>query len=245
MIAATFAEYAINYAEEARKTRLALPPQLRQTVDEIEAELASNPNKYPERTSAASRDGTVLIYRHPLPKLEIAFEVDRDKKILYLFHYFAPTVAPQQTIFISYSHQDEDWLAKLRVFLAVLEQQGLINFWDDSKIEPGRPWEEQIRGVLDSSKAGLLLVSQHFLISKFVKDVELAKLLEAAKGAGKQIFWLPLSPSTVFSSHKEITQFQALVADPHKTLQELADVEQKKVFVDVTEKLRNCATAWN
>jgi TIR domain len=244
-MAPNFPDYAINYADEARKTRLALPPLLRQTADEIEAELAANPDKYLDRISAASRDGRTLIYRHPMPKLEIAFEVDRDKKILYLFHYFAPTVSQQQTIFISYSHQDQSWLAKLKVYLRTLEQQGIIKFWDDSQIEPGSPWEKQITDVLDSSKAGLLLISQDFLVSQFVKDVELAKLLEVAKRAGKQIFWLPLSPSTVFSTHKEITQFQSLVADPHKSLDELEDVQQKKVLVDVTEKLMNCARAWN
>jgi len=243
MSQASFPEYAIKHEEAARKMRLALPPPLRQAVDEIEGELCANPDRYPDRLSSVSRSGTTWIYRHPAPEIQITFEVDRASKIIYFFHYYAPTLSPQPTVFISYSHQDKEWLDKLRVFLTVLEQQGLIKFWEDGQLIPGEPWEKQIREVLDASKAGLLLVSQHFLISKFVKEVELPKLLEGAAKAGKKIYWLPLSPSTVFSSHKEITAYQSLLEDPKVSLEELDAVKQKKAFVDVTEKLMQHARA--
>jgi len=105
------------------------------------------------------------------------------------------------------------------------------------------PWATQIKEVLDASKAGLLLISQNFLISQFVKDVELPTLLEGAARAGKKIYWLPLSPSTVFDTHKEITAYQSLLAAPAKSLEELEEVEQKKALVEVTRKLMQHAKA--
>lgn len=125
----------------------------------------------------------------------------------------------------------------MKIFLTDLEQRGIIKFWDDNQLIAGVPWEKQISDVLDASKAGLLLFSQNFLASKFVKEVELPKLLEASKRAGKPIFWLPLSPSTVFDSHKEIAAFQSLLVDPSISLKELAAVEQDKVLVEVRKKL--------
>jgi hypothetical protein len=241
MSAPSFPEYALKYADEARKTRLAMTLQLRQVADDIEAELARDPEKYPERIIPASTDGKSKIYQHPGPELQITFEVDRETKIIYLFHYFAPKLAPQPTVFVSYSHKDQEWLDKLRTFLTALEQRGVIRFWDDSQLVPGNPWERQITDVLNGSSAGLLLVSQNFLISQFVKDVELPKLLNAAKDRGKQIFWLHLSPSTVFLTHKEITEFQSLLPNPQTSLAELDAVNQQAAFVDITGKLMKYA----
>jgi hypothetical protein len=243
MSGASFPEYAIKYAESARKSRLALTPALRQAADEIEAEMTVDPDRYPERMTPASVDGRSRIYQHPSPQLQITFEADRDRKIIYIFYYSGPTLTPQQTIFVSYSHEDKPWLEKLKVFLTVLEQQGLIRFWDDSQLVAGVPWETQIKEVLDGSRAGLLLVSQHFLISPFVREVELPKLLDVAVRAGKRIYWLPLSPSTVFETHKEITVYQSLLDNPEISLEQLDEVKQKMAFVQVTKTLMQHAKA--
>jgi len=61
----------------------------------------------------------------------------------------------------------------------------------------GQQWERQIQEVLDAACAGLLLVSQDFLVSNFINNVELPRLLDAAQRSGKRVFWLHLSPSTV------------------------------------------------
>ena len=53
------------------------------------------------------------------------------------------------TVFISYSHKDEDWKDRLRPHLGVLEKAGRITLWDDRRIDAGddlvsrrsrRPW---------------------------------------------------------------------------------------------------------
>ena len=84
----------------------------------------------------------------------------------------------------------------------------------------------------------MLLVSQDFLASKFITTYELPRLLSDAKREGKKIFWIPLSPSTVFASHREITDFQALTDDPKISLEELPMSQRKRALVQVYEKLR-------
>jgi hypothetical protein len=124
------------------------------------------------------------------------------------------------------------------MFLTVLEQEGVIKFWDDEQLKPGQLWEEEIKQVLDSAAAGVLLVSQDFLVSKFIKEKELPKLLEGAQKEGKKIFWAPLSPSTVFESHEHITKYQSLLPDPRTSLEERSEADQKKALVEMSKLLR-------
>jgi hypothetical protein len=51
---------------------------------------------------------------------------------------------------------------------------------------------------------------------------------------------LQLSPSTVFDTHREITQFQSLLDDPKVSLQELETVNEaqlRKVLVEMSRRL--------
>jgi len=107
-----FAEYASKLSEEGSRTRRDLPAELRSTVDQIEANLMQDPNSQTDRVIAASLDGKTRIYKHPDPLIEITFEVDDEKKVIYFFHYTAPTFRVRETIVIGYSHVDERWLTE-------------------------------------------------------------------------------------------------------------------------------------
>ena len=41
-------------------------------------------------------------------------------------------------VFISYSHADGDWLKRLQIMLAPLRRQGMLDVWEDTRIEPPR-----------------------------------------------------------------------------------------------------------
>ena len=69
-------------------------------------------------------------------------------------------------VFITYSHRDTDAREELRIRLAVMEQQGMINLWDDNKILPGDEWYKNISDNLASSDILLYLVSASSLVSK-------------------------------------------------------------------------------
>ena len=136
-------------------------------------------------------------------------------------------------VFISYSHQDVDWLRRLRVHLKPLEDERQVEIWDDTKIAPGSRWREEITRAVDSAKVAILLVSADFLASDYIKDNELPPLLVAAKEEGAIILPVILSPSR-FVRTASLSHFQA-VNDPAKPLVGMSRNEQEAVLVKVSE----------
>jgi hypothetical protein len=65
---------------------------------------------------------------------------------------------PQPTkdqIFINYSKKDRDWLEKLQIVLKPLIRKGTISIWDDTQIQIGDQWRNQIAEARDL-EGGLL-----------------------------------------------------------------------------------------
>ena len=236
MTAEDFPQFAVKQTKGALASRRQLSPEHAKQLDELVWDLAESPGHIAP-LSRLSQTGK-LVYKHPLTGLEVTYSVDMAQKVLYFYHFSAP-LPPRQTIFISYSRSDVEWLQMLRKFLTVLEREGIIRLWDDSYIKPGEPWEESIRQALDSSCAAVLLVSQDFLASPFITEYELPRLLSDARRGGKRIFWVPVSPSTVFDSNEEITVFESLVENPRVSLIELSEAEKLRTLVEVSRRLRD------
>jgi hypothetical protein len=81
----------------------------------------------------------------------------------------------RDTIFISYSHADRKYLDRFKVHLAPLEAQGALDVWEDTRIDAGGSWQEDIRRALDRAKAGVLQISPSFLASSFIRGHELPR----------------------------------------------------------------------
>lgn len=81
-------------------------------------------------------------------------------------------------VFISYSHKDEFWKDRLMTHLAVLEFEGLLHVWADTRIEAGEDWYERIQSAMDDSRVAVLLVSPDFIASKFIRNEEVPRLLK-------------------------------------------------------------------
>lgn len=127
-----------------------------------------------------------------------------------------PAARPTRSrVFISYSHKDLKWLKRLEPHVAHLET--LI--WDDTRIKPGADWRGEIRQQLDEAKVAILLVSAHYLASKFIKENELPPLLKAAKEEGAVILPVIVSPCR-FDVTESLSQFQAL-NDPDQPLMKM------------------------
>ncbi|HEX9970665.1 MAG TPA: toll/interleukin-1 receptor domain-containing protein, partial [bacterium] len=63
------------------------------------------------------------------------------------------------TIFISYSHKDEEWKDKLVTQLGVLQQQDYLDIWVDTRIEGGDDWFQAIKEAIDATSIAVLLIS--------------------------------------------------------------------------------------
>ncbi len=72
------------------------------------------------------------------------------------------------TIFISYSHKDEEWKDRLVTHLGVLERRGTLRVWEDRKIAAGGAWFEEIEDALGKADAAILMISADFLNSEFI-----------------------------------------------------------------------------
>jgi hemoglobin-like flavoprotein len=98
-------------------------------------------------------------------------------------------------VFLSYAHEDVEWRDEFEGMLAPACQRGLIKVWSDKSIEAGESWSHEIDQALAQAGAGLLLVSDNFLKSAFITNVELARVLASAQKGGIAIRWVPISAS--------------------------------------------------
>jgi hypothetical protein len=68
-------------------------------------------------------------------------------------------------VFVSYSHNDAEFLDRLLVHLKPLEKEGLLDLWVDTRLRAGDKWKKEIEKALQRATVAVLLVSADFLAS--------------------------------------------------------------------------------
>ena len=143
----------------------------------------------------------------------------------------AANVSAQRTqVFISYSHQDREWLIKLQKLLKPLIRNQNIILWDDTKIKPGAKWREEIQTALETTKVAVLLVSADFLNSDFIADHELPHLIKASENEELTILWVYIS--ACLYDVTEIGNYQS-AHTPLNPLDSISSAEQQKVLTEI------------
>nr|MDQ2694475.1 toll/interleukin-1 receptor domain-containing protein [Pseudomonadota bacterium] len=94
---------------------------------------------------------------------------------------------PRDQVFISYSHKDEAWKKRLVEQLRVLELEGQFTVWEDRQIAGGDDWLPAIEQALNDARAAVLLISASFLTSKFIRSVEVPRLLQRRQSEGMRV----------------------------------------------------------
>ncbi len=135
-------------------------------------------------------------------------------------------------VFISYSHRDAKWLERLQVHLKPLVRQGLVDSWDDTRIEAGEDWADEIRSALDRTRAAVLLLSADFMASDYIAKHELPAILDAARSDGAVVLPVNVSPCIL----GELGAIQA-VNPPSRPLIDLRTGDRERVWMDVVESI--------
>jgi len=91
-------------------------------------------------------------------------------------------------VFISYSHKDEQWKNQLASQLNVLAGEGILDTWDDRRIEAGGQWYAEIEKAINQASAAVLIISADFLNSPFIRKEEIPRLLKRREEEGIKIF---------------------------------------------------------
>jgi hypothetical protein len=117
----------------------------------------------------------------------------------------------------------------------------VIDVFDDTKIAPGRRWNDEIARALAAARCAVLLVSADFLASDFIHDNELPTLLRSAQDDGAAIIPIVIS-SCAFAQHPQLSAFQA-VNPPDRPLIDMPKGEQELVLTRVAAAIADvCAT---
>lgn len=139
-------------------------------------------------------------------------------------------------VFISYSHDDKEWLDRLHKTLKPLLRNKTITPWDDTQIRVGAKWKDDIEKALSEAKAAVLLVSQNFLASDFIASEEVPELLKSASTKGLKIIWVPISDC--LWEETEIANYQAAYS-PKSPLDSLEKWQVNTALVEICRKIKD------
>ena len=114
-------------------------------------------------------------------------------------------------LFISYSHEDEDFIKNFRKHLCTLKDNGLIKDWYDRKILPGKEFQDEINKNLENADIICLCISANFLSSDSCKK-EIIKSLELRNYKNVSVNPIILSPCT-WSDNKSISKLLVMPTD--------------------------------
>jgi hypothetical protein len=141
----------------------------------------------------------------------------------------------RKKVFISYSHRDRRWISRLEVHLKPIFDLGVIEYWHDGMISPGRKWWEEISASIEKSQIAILLVSADFLASDFISRNELPPLLKKAEEDGCHILPIIAGPCR-FLRHDALAEFQS-VNPPSRPLSGMNSHDRETLFVRVADTI--------
>lgn len=180
------------------------------------------------------------------PSPTCLYEISAERLIFYLNQELGtlPKVVHQkykiqdksirEKVFISYSHLDKEYLSDIQRHFKPFKNQ--IAFWDDSRIQPGQKWKDEILKAILETKVAILLISTDFLGSDFISSEELPPLLEAAEKEGAVILIVILKPC-LFEEFDDLNQFQAM-NPPNRPVSKMDENEKEELFVNLVRQTR-------
>jgi internalin A len=95
-------------------------------------------------------------------------------------------------VFVSYSKADSAHLIKLENHLSVLKKNGTIETWNCRKLLPGEKWDGKIKNELEEADLILFLISDDFLATDYIWDVEIKRAIERDNDPSDSVRVIPI-----------------------------------------------------
>lgn len=137
-------------------------------------------------------------------------------------------------VFISYCHEDGEFLERLRRHLGLLESQFAVEIWDDRRIGTGENWRQSIETAISSSDLYVCLISVDFFASEFIRDHEIPVILKAVEN-GKPL--LPIRVGPLGVDGHPFCRLQSL-NEPNRPLISMTKAEQESFFAEATKTMQ-------
>jgi hypothetical protein len=146
-------------------------------------------------------------------------------------------------IFISYAHEDEEFKDQLVKMLAGLHRRGIVDAWQDRRIEAGDEWYQSIQDAMDECDLALLLVSSDYLASRFIQEEEQPRLLQRRQEMQLRVVPIVVRPC-MWESEPVLKDLQALPKDgkPIITFSQ-ATGDRDQVWTDIAAVIEQRAKA--
>jgi hypothetical protein len=146
-------------------------------------------------------------------------------------------------IFISYSHRDEMFKDELVTMLAGLQRRGIVDAWQDRRIEAGDEWYKSIHDAMNDCDLAVLLVSADYLASRFIQVEEQPKLLERRREMQLRVIPIIVRPCT-WQSEPVLKDLQAMPRDGKAVITFLKETgDRDQVWTDIATDIEKRAKA--
>ncbi|MGL4630588.1 MAG: TIR domain-containing protein [Leadbetterella sp.] len=159
-------------------------------------------------------------------------------------NYLTDVKLSQKTkkVFISYSHNNTQWMNKLKVHLGGFVQQKRIEVWDDTSILPGDRWDAEIQQQLEQADIFILMLTADFVNSKYIMSKELA---DAYKNMhSRQAILIPILVEPFYKGSipiiegEKLSNFEMLPKNHDQKLQAISLWEnENEAFSNIMERL--------
>lgn len=160
----------------------------------------------------------------------------RADKMIRKFNRRLPNLLRNQ-VFISYSHKDGEWLERFQIALKPFVRNQSFKVWADEKIEAGDDWQKEIDQALESTKVALLLVTENFLASDYINQVELEHFIKQSKKKNVVIHWVAITATNYEETPLKTIQ---CVNQPDKPLESFErEYERDKAITEICRKIKS------
>jgi tetratricopeptide (TPR) repeat protein len=143
-------------------------------------------------------------------------------------------------LFLSYRHVPFDRRVSERLAIHLASAADEIQTWVDNGIELGDEWKREIERAIETSDVGVVLISADFLVSPFIRNVELPMLVEAQREGRLRLIPLYVAPGAVVPDG--IKGLQGPNA-PAKPLSALTNMQREVVYADFVKLLHEQAAS--